>query len=168
VYDRARAVAVFSSGMQELIHGLKYSDRHDGRRLFGRWLVAAGAELLADADVLVPVPLNRWRLLSRRFNQSALLAQEVARLSGVDYAPLALSRVRATASQVGMTREERRRNVTGAFAVPARAVGQVAGRRIVLVDDVITTGATVQAAARVLKAAGAARVDVLALAVVVI
>jgi ComF family protein len=168
VYDRARAVAVFSSGIQELIHGLKYADRHDGRRLFGRWLVAAGAELLADADVLVPVPLNRWRLLSRRFNQSAILAQEVARLSGVDYAPMALRRVRATVSQVGLTVDARKRNVTGAFAVPARCVGQVAGQRIVLVDDVITTGATVQAAARVLKAAGAARVDVLALAVVAV
>ena len=165
-YDRARVVAIFSGPMQKLIHGFKYSDRHDGRRLFGRWLATAGADLLGDADVIVPVPLNRWRLLERRYNQAAILANQVARLTGKRSAPLTLARIRATPSQVGLTTAERQKNVAGAFKVPDARRNEVAGKRIVLVDDVITTGATLNAAARALKAAGAARVDVLALAIV--
>jgi ComF family protein len=152
--------------MRTLVHDLKFHDRHDARRLFGRWLAEAGAELLADADLLVPVPLTRTRLLSRRFNQSAILAHEVACVANVRAEPLALQRVRTTQPQVGLSREERRRNVAGAFAVvPGRKAG-IAGAKIVLVDDVITTGATADACARCLKRAGAARVDVLALALV--
>jgi ComF family protein len=165
-YDRARAVAVFSGTTQQLIHGFKYSDRQDCRRLFGRWLAASGSELLAEADVLVPIPLNRWRLLSRRYNQAAILSCELARLTGIETAPTVLARVRSTASQVGMTREQRRLNVAGAFQVAPRLRHQIDRRRVLLIDDVITTGATVEAATRVLKAAGATRVDVLALAIV--
>jgi len=165
-YARARAVARFDGVMRTLVHDLKFHDRHDARRLFGRWLAEAGAELLADADLLVPVPLTRTRLLSRRFNQSAILAHEVACVANVRAEPLALQRVRTTQPQVGLSREERRRNVAGAFAVvPGRKAG-IAGAKIVLVDDVITTGATADACARCLKRAGAARVDVLALALV--
>src|SRR5690606_13516077 len=135
--------------------------------LFGRWLVRAGAELLADADRLVPVPLYRSRLWWRRFNQSALLAQNISRLSGVPADCFVLKRVRRTASQVGLSAKQRRRNVAGAFKVdPLRRDG-IRGRRIVVVDDIVTTGATADACARVLKRAGAARVDVLALARVV-
>ncbi|HYD15529.1 MAG TPA: phosphoribosyltransferase family protein, partial [Hyphomicrobium sp.] len=123
-------------------------------------------ELMADAEVVVPVPLARRRLLQRRFNQAAILAQEVARLSHLGYEPLALERTRSTASQVGLTRDARRRNVAGAFIVPLRAAHRVQGRKILLVDDVITTGSTVGACARALRRAGAARVDVLALALV--
>jgi ComF family protein len=165
-YERARAVAIFAGTAQKLVHGFKYSDRHDGRRLFGRWLLAAGADLLADADVLVPVPLNRWRLLARRYNQAAILSGELARLTGIIHEPHALRRVKVTASQVGMTREQRRLNVSGAFAVEVRARLRIAGKRVLLIDDVITTGATAEAVARVLKAAGATQVDVLALAIV--
>lgn len=164
VYDRARAVAHFDGVVRDLVHALKYGDRHDGRRLFGRWLSAAGDELLADADVLLPVPLDRWRLLSRRFNQAALLAQEVSRLRHLPWEDAALVRVKRTPRQVGLTRDQRRRNMAAAFAVPERARSRIEGRRIVLIDDVITTGATVNACARALNAAGAARVDVLALA----
>ena len=166
VYDRARAVARFDRVMRELIHKLKYGDRHDARRLFGRWLRQAGAEILADADLIVPVPLHRWRLFRRRFNQAAILAQEVARETKIPCDPLSLVRVRWTPSQVGLSPTERQRNLAGAFAVAARAREQIAGRNLVLVDDVITTGATVSACARVLKRAGAGRVDVLALALV--
>ena len=142
---------------------LKFHDRHDARRLFGRWLAQAGAELLADADLIVPVPLTRTRLLSRRFNQSAILAHEVARVAHVKVEPLALLRVRSSKPQVGLSREQRSRNVSGAFAVaPARKVA-ISGAKIVLVDDVITTGATAEACARALRRAGAASVDVLAL-----
>lgn len=165
-YDRARAVAKFSTTIQKLVHGFKYSDRHDGRRLFGRWLVAAGATLIEDAGLVVPVPLNRWRLLHRRFNQSAILANEVGRRCQVQVAPMALVRIKATPSQVGLSTAERHKNVAGAFKVPLVHRAGIKGRRILLIDDVITTGATVNAAARALKAAGAAHVDVLALAVV--
>jgi ComF family protein len=165
-YDRARAVAAYTGVMRTLVHDLKFRDRHDARQLFGRWLVEAGEAILSDAEVVVPVPLGRWRLLSRRFNQAAILAHEVARVKGLEYAPLALVRQRATMSQVGLSRRQRQRNVAGAFAVVPRRKASLDGRKVVLVDDVITTGATVAACARTLKRAGASRVDVLALALV--
>ena len=115
--------------MRALVHDLKFHDRHDARRLFGRWLADAGAELLANADLLVPVPLTRTRLLARRFNQSALLAHEVARVAKVKVEPLALQRVRSTRPQVGLSREERRRNVAGAFAVAPGRKAAIAGRQ---------------------------------------
>jgi ComF family protein len=165
-YGRARAVAHYSGAMRTLVHQLKYADRHDARTLLGRWLAEAGRELLPGLDMLVPVPLSRWRLIQRQFNQAALLAGELGRQTGIPLAPLALTRVRATRSQVGMTREQRRRNVAGAFRVPERARASLRGRSVLLIDDVVTTGATVEACARVLRRAGAARVDVLALALV--
>lgn len=165
-YDRARAVARFDGVMRELVHDLKFRDRHDARRLFGRWLAEAGAELLADADAIVPVPLTRTRLVSRRFNQAAVLALEVAELTGRRYEPQALLRTRRTLPQVGLSRGQRRENVAGAFSVSDGRRPALAGAKIVLIDDVITTGATVGACARTLKRAGVARVDVLALAMV--
>jgi ComF family protein len=163
VYDRARAAARYSSTMRDLIQSFKYGDRHEGVPLFGRWMAAAGAELLAGADVIVPVPLYRSRLWSRRFNQSAMLAQEVGKLTGVPVDCFLLARVKRTQAQVGLTAAQRRKNVAGAFRVTA-AKGALREKRIVVVDDVITTGATAEACARVLKRAGAARVDILALA----
>ena len=165
-YDRARAVAHYSGAMRALVHGFKYADRHDARVLFGRWLAEAGGDLLADADLLVPVPLNRWRLLWRRFNQSAILAQELSRQTGVALELRLLRRVRSTRTQVGLTRDQRQRNLAGALRVPDRYRRRLEGRNVLLVDDVITTGATAEACARTLKRAGAARVDVLALSLV--
>mgnify|MGYP001225347761 CR=1 FL=1 len=132
----------------------------------GRWLAGAGGDLLVAAEVLVPIPLHRWKLLRRRFNQSAILALEVSRLSGLPTDPLALRRTRATRSQLGLSQSQRQINVNGAFSVPPRAAERIAGRRVLLVDDVITTGATISAAARALLQAGAGNVDVLALAIV--
>jgi ComF family protein len=163
-YDRARAVAHFSGSMRTLIHQFKYADRHDGRALFGRWLGEAGRELLTGADVIVPVPVTRWRLLSRRFNQAAILARELSRQTGVAAEPLLLQRARFTKTQVGLTHDQRRRNVAGAFSVPSGRRHRLIGRNVLLVDDVITTGATAEACARALKRAGATRVDVLVLA----
>jgi len=165
-YDRARAVAHFSGAMRTLVHQFKYADRHDARALFGRWLADAGRELLAGADLVVPVPLTRWRLLSRRFNQAAILAQELARRTGLPSNPHVLRRTRFARTQVGMTHDQRRRNVAGAFQVPRLRRSVLQGRNVLLVDDVITTGATAEACARALKRAGAARIDVLALALV--
>jgi ComF family protein len=165
-FDRARAVANFDGLMRDLVHDLKFNDRHDLRRLLCRWLLEAGREVLAGADIVVPVPLGRWRLFQRGFNQAALLAKDIAEKTTVTYAPMVLVRTRKTRPQVGLTRLERQKNVRGAFAVPDARKNAVAGRNIVLIDDVITTGATVGACARALKRAGAARVDVLSLALV--
>jgi ComF family protein len=164
LYDRARAAARYSDTMRELIQSFKYRDRHEGLPLFARWLRRAGAELLADADLIVPVPLYRSRLWWRRFNQSAMLASALGRLAGIPVDCFVLKRVRRTSSQVGLSAEQRRRNVAGAFRVdPARA-HRLKAKKIVLVDDVITTGATAEACARALRRAKAARIDVLALA----
>jgi ComF family protein len=165
-YDRARAAAVFDHVVRELIHGFKYTDRHEARRLLARWMAGAGSALLADADLVVPVPMTRWRLIRRQFNQAALLAREVARASDVTFDPFVLRKTRRTPTQVGSSARQRAANVAGAFTVPESARRRVADRAIVLIDDVITTGATVSACARALRAAGARRVDVLAAAMV--
>ncbi len=165
-YNRARAVARYDGLVRKLIHDFKFRDTHDARRLFGRWLVEAGSELISGADVIVPVPLAAFRLLSRRFNQAQLLAAEVGRRSGKPVLGQALNRTRSTARQIGLTRRQRERNVAGAFAVSNAATAAIAGKSVLLLDDIITTGATVSAVTMALKKAGAARVDVLALAIV--
>ena len=167
-YGRARAVALFEDGpARRLMHALKYGDRLDLARPLGAWMARAGAELLAEADLIVPVPLHWLRLWRRQFNQAALLAREVSRASGVPWDPMALRRAKATESQVGMTRPQHLSNVPGAFPVAPDRAGAVAGRRLLLVDDVLTTGSTLDAAARTLLRAGAAGVDVLVFARVV-
>lgn len=165
-YERARAACVFADGpVRELIHGLKYGDRLEIAGPAGVWMARAGQELLSGADAIVPVPLHRRRLWARRFNQAAALGQAVSRASGVAFLPLALVRAKPTRPQVGLSRRERQDNLQGAFRAPDPAL--VAGRRIVLVDDVLTTGSTANACARALTKAGAAQVDVLTLARVV-
>lgn len=168
VYARARAVARYDDGpARRLVHRLKYGDRLELAATLGGWMARAGDELLTDADVLVPVPLHPLRLALRRFNQSALLARAISRRCGVPVDLDALARVKATPPQVGMTRSQRALNVQGAFrVVPERALG-IDGRAVVLVDDVLTSGATANAAARALLRGGARRVDVLVFARVV-
>jgi ComF family protein len=167
-YDRARAAVIYDEGSRGLILGFKHGDRLHAAPAFGAWLARAGAELLADCDIVTPVPLHRWRLLRRRYNQAALIAGHAARLAGVRHLPDLLERHRATPSQGELGASARRRNVAGAFRINPRLAGQVKGARIVLVDDVLTTGATVSACARVLRRGGAARIDVLTLARVVL
>jgi ComF family protein len=167
-YARARAALRYDDGSRRLILAFKHADRTDVARPFGRWLAQAGAELLADADLVAPVPLHRWRLLRRGYNQAAVLARAVARESALALVPDLLQRVRATASQQGLSGAARHENVTSAaFRVPRRHRGRLGGRRILLIDDVLTTGATATACARVLQRAGAEAVDVLTLARVV-
>ncbi len=165
LYARARSTLVYDDASRSLLMGFKHGDRTHAAKPFGVWLARAGAEVLDGADFLAPVPLHRWRLFTRRYNQAALLAWETGRQAGVPVTPDLLVRRRRTRSQGGLDRTGRRRNVAGAFTLRQGRV--VEGKRIVLVDDVLTTGATVNECARVLLEAGAARVDVLALARVV-
>jgi ComF family protein len=166
-YGRARAAVRYDDIARALVHKLKYGDRLDLAPTLGRWMVHAGGGLLAEADALIPVPLHWRRLWARRFNQSAALAEVIATRTGVPVVHTALARIKATRQQVGLTASERALNVQGAFRVRAEARADVAGRRLVLIDDVLTSGATIDACARALLRAGAAAVDVLVFARVV-
>ncbi len=163
-YHRARAAVRFDDIARALVHRLKYSDRLDLAPMMGRWIAHAGRELLAEADALVPVPLHWRRLWARRFNQSAMLAAAISAESRVPIAGSVLKRIKPTAQQVGLSRAERASNVQGAFRVPPESKAAVAGRRLIVVDDVLTSGATVDGCARALLRAGAANVDVLVFA----
>jgi ComF family protein len=165
-YDRARAVGAYSGTLKQLVHDFKFRDAQELRRLFVRWMLQAGAEMWPEAELIVPIPLHRWRLLQRRFNQSAVLAREVSRTTRIPFAPHHLQRLRATRRQLGLTRQQRQSNVSGALSVPQRYHRDIQNKHVVLVDDVITTGATVAAASRALRQAGARKVDVLVLALV--
>jgi ComF family protein len=166
-FQRCRAVCAFDEVSRNLVHGLKYRDRLELARWMGGWMARSGAELLADADVIVPVPLHRRRLWQRRFNQSAMLASAVGMKTEKPVANLVLKRIRPTRQQVGLSAAERDDNVRGAFRVPPERRAAIAGRRVLLVDDVYTTGATVKAATRAVVRAGASAVDVLVFARVV-
>jgi len=166
-YHRARAAVRYDDIARALVHAYKYGDRLDLAPTLGRWTASAGRELLAEADALIPVPLHWRRLWARRFNQSASLAQAVSAVSGVPVLHGALKRAKATLHQVGLSQAERAVNVQGAFRVPREGKGEISGRRLVLVDDVLTSGATVDACTRALLRAGAANVDVLVFARVV-
>jgi ComF family protein len=165
-FGRARAVARFEDGpARTLVHRLKYSDRAELARPIASWMARAGADILADADLLTPVPLHALRLWRRQFNQAAALATEVSRRTGKPCDLNALRRVKATLSQVGLSRAQRAENVQGAFRIADPGV--VRGLNVVLIDDVLTSGATANAASRALLRAGAKQVDVLVFARVV-
>jgi ComF family protein len=166
-FGRARAVFRYDDASRGLVLSFKHRDRTDAASAFGAWLARAGAPLLADADLIMPVPLHWLRLFRRRYNQAALLAGALSRASGRPAVYDALIRSRPTPSQGGLGREARRRNVRGAFRVRPGRAAALAGRRILLVDDVLTTGATAEECARALYGAGAAAVDLLTLARVV-
>jgi ComF family protein len=166
-YQRARAAVRYDDVARTLVHSLKYQDRTDLAPAMGRWMARAGQELLADADVLVPVPLHWRRGWSRRYNQSGALARVISRQSGVKLASEALRRIRPTQQQIGLSRAQRAANVQGAFKVAADRMADIKGRRVILIDDVLTSGATTDACARALLRAKAAQVDVLVFARVV-
>jgi len=163
-FDRARAAVAYDDASRDLILKLKRADRTDLARLFALWLSRAARDLIEDADIVAPVPLHPMRLVTRRFNQAAEIARPLARRAGLTYRPEVLIRRRDTPTQGGRSASGRRRNVAAAFAVPRSAWPKVAGKRVLLVDDVLTTGATAEACARVLKAAGASAVHLAAVA----
>ncbi len=167
-FDTARAAMRYGPVARRLVVGLKHADRTHLAPALAAWMGRAGEALCADSDLLIPVPLHRRRLLSRRFNQSVLLARALGKESGLPVIADAMVRRRATPPQAGLTRHQRRRNVAAAFAVRPARQALVEGRRVVLVDDVLTTGATATACARTLKRAGADHVAVLTLARVVL
>lgn len=158
-FGRARAAVSYDEHSRDLILAFKHADRLDLARLFSGWIGRAAADLLAEADAVAPVPLHPLRLIRRRYNQAAEIARPLARRHGLTYLPDVLIRRRATDSQGGKSGAGRRRNVAGAFVVPQGRRRRVEGRRIVLIDDVLTTGATAEACAKALLAAGAAAVD---------
>ena len=163
-YDRARAALIYDDASRPLLLAFKHADRTDAAPTYAGWLARAAAPLAERGiDLVVPVPLHRWRLLRRRYNQSALLAQALARRLGTAYRPAVLRRTRPTRSQGRMSVAGRERNVRGAFA----ASPAVKGKAVLLVDDVLTTGATLSACARACKRAGAGSVMAVTLARVV-
>ncbi|MGF9565606.1 ComF family protein [Neorhizobium sp. JUb45] len=166
-FDRLRAVAIHDGVARRLVHGLKYRDRTDLAIMMAAWMQRAGAEHLAGCDGILPVPLHWTRFALRKFNQSAELARHLAKLSSKPLLPSTLKRVKRTSRQVGLTAKGRQDNVRAAFAIVPGHEPDVFGKRLVLVDDVHTTGATVSSAAAVLKRAGATEVTVLTFALAI-
>lgn len=162
-YDRARAVLRYDAASRRLVIAFKYADRTDAAPVFAAWLHRAADGMLDGRPLLMPVPLHRARLRARRYNQAALMTARLARIAQLDWSADGLVRTRRTRSQGRLGADERRRNVGGAFALSAAGRAAVPGRRVVLIDDVLTTGATVEACARPLRAGGAQAVDVLTL-----
>lgn len=166
-YDKARAAFVYKGSAAALIKRLKFGDRPELAHWLARFMAAAGEAVLPEGALLVPVPLHRRRLFLRRFNQAAELCRALAALTGHEIVYEAVRRIKPTRQQIGLTRAGRKRNLAGAFHVPPAARAKIKDRTVVLVDDVLTTGATVEALARLLKRHGAAHIHVVTLARVV-
>lgn len=160
-FSRARAVCVYNEVSRRIVTGLKFKDRTYLAPVMGEWMARSGKVLLTEAEVIIPVPLHRYRLLRRHYNQSMLLARTLSDRSGVAVLPLALQRKRHTLPQTGLNRRERQKNVSGAFKVNPKYIAELRQKHVILVDDVLTTGATINACTKALLKAGAVRVDVL-------
>ncbi len=164
LFDSARAALLYDEAIRPLILAFKHGDRTEAARPFARWMQMAGWSFLKQADLILPVPLHRRRLFHRRYNQSALLAQALACESGLALGLDLLRRVRATPSQGRRSRQARQRNVAGAFALAPGVAGQLQDRRLLLIDDVMTSGATLDEASKVLRRAKPKKILVLTLA----
>jgi len=163
-YARARAVFRYDEHSRALVTRLKYADQTQLASVYGTWLARFGKDLVAASDVIVPVPLHYWRFVGRRYNQSALLANALHKNSGLPMLPDGLKRIRPTRPQPGLTRRQRQENVKGAFAVHRKRAGVLKNKSVLLIDDVMTTSATVSQCAQTLLKAGAMQVNVLTLA----
>jgi ComF family protein len=167
-YDRSRSAVLYNEVARAVVARMKYGDRPELAGFCARLMHPAGHELWGSDAVLVPVPLNRWRQFRRLYNQSTELARALGRLTGIPVAPGLVARHRNTRQQVGLSRDARHRNVVGAFRAHPDLVARLKGRRVILVDDVITTGSTVGAITRTLTKAGVDKVDVISFARVVV
>jgi len=166
-FRRSRSAVLYNEVAQAIVGRMKYGDRPELAGFCARLMYPAGADLWPDKPVLVPVPLHPMRQIERRYNQSAELARTLARLTGLTVDPTLVRRTRRTRQQVGLSRDARQRNVSGAFAPHPDILSRLKGRPVVLVDDVITTGSTVIAITRALNRAGVDNVDVISFARVV-
>ena len=163
-WDRGRAAALYAGSARTLVLALKHGDRPDIAKAMGRWMARAAADLIAEADVMVPIPLHWRRFLTRRYNQSAEPSRVMARETGVPHGPDLLRRMKPTEMQRSRSALARARNVEGVFAVPPHMIEVVRGKSLLLVDDVMTTGATLNAAARALREVGAAQISIIVFA----
>ena len=164
VFDQARSSLIYDEVSKKIILNFKYGDRTDFILTFTNWLSQAGYDLLTKTDMLVPIPLHPLRLWVRRYNQAALLAQALSKSTGIKTYPTLLKRVKKTKQHQGMSKAERYQNIANAFAIDHTHHSLIKDKTITVVDDVLTTGATVSEAARVLKNAGAKTVYVLTIA----
>ena len=163
-FDRLRAAVIYNGAARELVHALKYRDHLELVQWMAGWMSRAGADVIAEADVILPVPLHRRALWWRRFNQAAALALSVAAREQKECVVDVVQRVRPTDKQVGLGRKAREANVRGAFRIAAVGKPALVGRRVLVVDDVFTTGATIGAVTKAIKRAGAKAVDALVFA----
>lgn len=166
-FRRSRSALIYGDVARSIVSHLKFGDRTELARFCARLMVNAGADLFENDAFLAPVPLHRQRQWQRRYNQSALLASALAAETGLGFNPLLVQRRRRTRQQVGLNADQRQRNVQGAFVAHPDFLNLARGRRIIIVDDVITTGSTVKAVTHALKRAGADQIDVISFARVV-
>lgn len=167
IWARGRAALEYRDNARRIVLGLKHGDRIDLARPASKWMAAAAQDLLTPDTCLVPVPLHWLRRVRRRYNQSVLLARGIAQITGMDHIPDALQRTRKTIPQDGMTPAQRHANLADAMRPNPRRASELRGRDVILVDDVMTSGATFTAAAAACRAAGVNTISVLALARVV-
>lgn len=163
-YDKARAVVAYEGTVRKVIHHFKFRDRTHLAPVLARWMERAGKNLLSEADVIVPVPLHPLRMMARKYNQALLLAKHLSTISGITLMPRLLQRKKRTKRQAGLGVAQRQANVEGAFSVRSLCQNALQGKTVLLVDDVMTTGATLEACSRALLKAGAGKVHVLTLA----
>lgn len=161
VFDKARSAVIHDGLVRRLVTQFKYADRLELAPVMGQWMIRAGQDLIAESDLIIPVPLHRWRFFTRRYNQAAELARMIAAQTNLPFMPEALLRHKATHHQVGLNAKERMKNIKGAFSVSPNGANILKNKNILLIDDVYTTGATVNAAAKSLKKGGANKVFVL-------
>ena len=163
-FDKLRTVLLYDELARRLVSQIKYSDRTDLLRWVVNWMNTAGREVIDEADAIIPVPLHPSRLRKRRFNQAGEMANLLAKLNDKAFLPEVLIRLKPTRQQVGLSESERAKNVLGAFVVPKEQKISLKGKRVLLIDDVYTTGATAKAATRALKRGGASHINVLVFA----